>query len=87
MKKPFKFILPLMALSIAPSKSVEKAPQLSLWQELQGSWNYEIQLAGFLIPDSSKRGSRIHGQPYLYSPLPFPDSGMLLRGSVVHKPK
>ncbi|MDA8969860.1 hypothetical protein N9F52_02930, partial [Akkermansiaceae bacterium] len=20
-----------------------------------------------------KRGSRIHGQPYLYSPLPFPD--------------
>ena len=25
-----------------------------------------------------KRASRIHGQPYLYSPLPFPDSGMLL---------
>ena len=25
-----------------------------------------------------KRGSRIQGQPYLYSPLPFPDSGMLL---------
>ena len=46
MKKPFKFILPLMALSIAPSKSVEKAPQLALWQELQGSWNYEIQPAG-----------------------------------------
>ena len=33
-------------------------------------------------PLLEKRGSRIHGQPYLYSPLPFPDSGMLLRGIV-----
>ena len=31
-------------------------------------------------PLLEKRGSRIHGQPYLYSPLPFPDSGMLLSG-------
>ena len=27
-----------------------------------------------------KRASRIHGQPYLYSPLPFPDSGRVLCG-------
>jgi hypothetical protein len=34
-------------------------------------------------PLLEKRGSRIHGQPYLYSPLPFPDSGMLLRGTMI----
>ncbi|MDG2400649.1 MAG: hypothetical protein P8M04_08745 [Akkermansiaceae bacterium] len=35
-----------MALSFAPLKSAEKAPELALWQELQGNWNYEIQPAG-----------------------------------------